>query len=268
MAAKSHNTLGRALQKCLSAYYGCFMVYVNTHMMRDKLARFGPVMRGKLLDVGAGTKPYREFFSHVDNYIGANALPYYLPAIPADIGKSTDIWISDALPLPFADGSFDCLSSFQVLSVIEDPGAFFAELRRLVKPGGDILLSTDFLYPKWAEGDCFRHTDHSLRSLALRSGFDVVAVESFGGWMTTVHCLLMRYIRDYPSRIRRAASRGLKLWRSLLFLGWLAALPALAATGWLILLADRRHTDDSAFTMNFLIAMKRRLDPGCTDFSA
>ena len=123
--------------------------------------------------------------------------------------------------MPFDSAAFDGLVCFQVLSVINKPRMFFRELARLVKPGGYLLLSTDFLYPKWAQNDWCRYTDVALRSLAVDSGFEVIAIEGFGGWTTTVHCLIMGWLRDYPWRIQQTPNILLRVcaWSSILA-GW------------------------------------------------
>jgi SAM-dependent methyltransferase len=48
--------------------------------------------------------------------------------------------IRDAVARP--DASFDVVCSFQVLEHVEDPDAYLAEARRLLRPGGRLLLAT------------------------------------------------------------------------------------------------------------------------------
>jgi SAM-dependent methyltransferase len=235
------------------------MVYVNLHIMREKLARYAGLMRGKLLDLGAGTTPYRAFFK-VDQYVAANARKYYLPVIPAEVAQHTDIWIEDSLPLPFDSATFDGIVCFQVLSVIREPETLFKEFARIIKPGGHVLLATDFLYPKWAKGDVYRYTDVCLRALAESQGFEVLAIEGFGSWPTTVHCILMRYIRDYPARIFAARTRTRKACRGMLYSIWVVGMPIWAVVGWFIFLLDRNIVDDYTFTVNLLLVAKRRVD--------
>lgn len=45
-------------------------------------------------------------------------------------------------PLPFADGSFDLVLSFQVLEHVEDVDFYLDEVRRVLIPGGTLLLVT------------------------------------------------------------------------------------------------------------------------------
>lgn len=45
-------------------------------------------------------------------------------------------------PLPFADGAFDVIESMDVIEHVPEPGAYLAELLRVLAPGGMILLVT------------------------------------------------------------------------------------------------------------------------------
>jgi SAM-dependent methyltransferase len=44
--------------------------------------------------------------------------------------------------VPWPDSSFDVVCSFQVLEHVDDPDAYLAEARRLLRPGGLLLLAT------------------------------------------------------------------------------------------------------------------------------
>ena len=45
-------------------------------------------------------------------------------------------------PLPFADGSFDCVISFQVIEHIEKDEEFVREIHRVLRPGGRFIVTT------------------------------------------------------------------------------------------------------------------------------
>jgi SAM-dependent methyltransferase len=62
----------------------------------------------------------------------------------------------DATRLPFADGSFDRIIASEVLEHVPDDGAAFAELARVLRPGGTIAVTV----PAWlAERVCWALTD-------------------------------------------------------------------------------------------------------------
>jgi ubiquinone/menaquinone biosynthesis C-methylase UbiE len=73
---------------------------------------------------------------------------------------------ADATSLPFQDDSFDAAYLVAVLGEIPDQGAALRELRRVVKPGGRIVVGELF-------GDPHMVTHGALRSRAAASGLEV-----------------------------------------------------------------------------------------------
>ena len=62
--------------------------------------------------------------------------------------------VGDALSLPFDAGVFDAAVSTQVLEYIDDVGAALAEARRVLRPGGRLLvLDTDWDSIVWGSSD-------------------------------------------------------------------------------------------------------------------
>jgi malonyl-CoA O-methyltransferase len=92
---------------------------------------------------------------------------------------------ADAFFLPFADASFDLVVSNFMLQWCQDLDAVFAEIRRVIKPGGALLFSTfgpdtlKELRQAWlaVEGDAAheRFNDfidmHDIGDALIRSGF-------------------------------------------------------------------------------------------------
>jgi O-antigen biosynthesis protein len=67
---------------------------------------------------------------------------------------STHLICADAARLPFPNASVDAVVSFETIEHVPDAGAMVAELRRVLKPGGQLVLST----PNKAFGPPERHT--------------------------------------------------------------------------------------------------------------
>ena len=85
----------------------------------------------RLLDVGSGSKPYAPFFAGaVAEYVGVDV------ANPAAELEGT---VED---IPAPDGSFDLVLCTQTLEHATDPARAVRELRRVVAPGGRVLVST------------------------------------------------------------------------------------------------------------------------------
>jgi SAM-dependent methyltransferase len=59
----------------------------------------------------------------------------------AGVGDRVALEVADALQLPFPDGSFDTAHCERVLMHLEDPEAALRELRRVVRPGGRVVVA-------------------------------------------------------------------------------------------------------------------------------
>lgn len=74
-------------------------------------------------------------------------LDYSLEAVSYARGKYSDaegpqFLQSDASTLPFVDNSFDVLCCFQVLEHLENGPEFLFDAKRVLKPGGELILTT------------------------------------------------------------------------------------------------------------------------------
>jgi hypothetical protein len=248
----------KAVRKIVALYSRCFQFHVNLRMAREKLLRHGKRMEGRVLDVGAGDQPYRDCFPNVREYVATNTRGHYPDDDLALIESRTDVWIEDATSLPFEDASFDAVLCFQVLSLIERPEAFFEESARILRSGGQVLLATDFLYPKWDEKDLMRHTDEHLRTMAEAAGFEVTALESFGGFHSMVHACFMRYVRSYGQQVTAARSPLVKCWRMGMMAAYMLSMPLVSAVGWGVYLLERNQHDAHDFTVNHLLVCRKK----------
>jgi SAM-dependent methyltransferase len=131
--------------------------------------------RGRVLDAGAGRGAYRDMLlRYADEYVGM------------DIGKSnaTSV-VGDAQRLPFADESFDTVFCSQVLEHVQEPWKALAEMRRVLKPGGCLILTVPHM--SWLHNepyDFYRYTVHGLRFLLTQAGFEEVKMKPAGGLLS------------------------------------------------------------------------------------
>lgn len=241
----------------IEKYLNIIQFYINIKIMKLKLKRFQNLMTGQIIDIGAGDAPYKKLFTTCSKYITTNTKRHYVQENLKDVEHSTDIWIEDGSSIPVDSASFDSVICLQVLSVIANPDAFFKEVSRILKKDGVFLLTTDFLYPKWSEEDVMRHTDTNLRILAKNNGFEIMSIESFGGFWTMLHSNINRYIRSYPKNIKKSKSVISKIFRGLLFILYLILLPVFQVFGWIIYLAEKNKNNDFQYTMNTILIAKR-----------
>lgn len=90
-------------------------------------------------------------------------------------------------PLPFADGAFDTVLSFQVFEHVENEQRYLQEIARVLSPGGTLLLVTPDrstrLLPLQQPWNRWHLREYSERSLLLQLNkvFDDVRVLKMGG---------------------------------------------------------------------------------------
>ena len=140
---------------------------------------------GKLLDVGCGRKPYQPLFcDRVEAYVGVD----YPVTMVNSYRQSTQAdAFANCLQLPFKDESFDTVLNTQVLEHVPDPKLLIAELSRVLKPGGVLILSAPMTWPLHEEPyDFYRYTTYGLRSLLQNVGLQITEEIPRGGALLTL----------------------------------------------------------------------------------
>jgi SAM-dependent methyltransferase len=234
---------------------------IHKAMMNYKLGRLSSGIKGRWLDVGAGDQPYMKYFSGCSEYMTTNTKRHYNHLEFEAIEKLTTYWIEDGKNLPLPDNSLDGVACFQVLSVIDKPEEFFREINRVLKTGGKLLLTTDFIYPVWSAEDRYRHTAFNLKQLCSENLFIIVSVESFGGFASTVYALFMRYMRSFPELWKQKKPFA-KVMLALLYLFFVLLLPIISLKGLFIYWIEKNIIQNTDFTFNLLlVAEKVKLEP-------
>jgi SAM-dependent methyltransferase len=137
-----------------------------------------------VLDVGGRIQPYRPLLEgKVRRYVAVDLRRTPLVNV---VGRGEQT--------PFAEGQFNLVICTQVLEYIPEPAAAIAEIHRVLKPGGVLLLSVPAVFPRDSDHDRWRFLPESLRYL-LRSFSDVELVaegSSIAGLFRTVNvCAVM-----------------------------------------------------------------------------
>lgn len=74
--------------------------------------------------------------------------------------------LADAYQLPFGEGTFDVVVCAEVIEHMREPARALEEVRRVLKPGGKLLLTTPFAFPiHYAPTDYYRFTRFGLTHL-------------------------------------------------------------------------------------------------------
>jgi ubiquinone/menaquinone biosynthesis C-methylase UbiE len=98
---------------------------------------------GRILEVAVGTGRSLPHYPAGADVTGIELSPAMLAIArqrAADLGMSADLRVGDAHVLPFADGDFDTVVCALSLCAIPDPVLALGEMRRVLVPGGRLLL--------------------------------------------------------------------------------------------------------------------------------
>jgi SAM-dependent methyltransferase len=160
----------------------------------------------RVLDVGCGSGLFLGALTGVKGIgmdVSARAAAaawrrYGVPAIVGDLNAA-----------PFGEASFDLISMFHVLEHLPDPGAYLRAARRLLAPGGRLVVQTPHLDcwqyrafgARWIGLDIPRHLFdfrlEDLRRLLEMSGFRVARIKHFS-------------LRDNPACLATTLAPGLE----------------------------------------------------------
>lgn len=94
----------------------------------------------RVLDVGAGTCPYRSLFSHCD-YKTHDFKKYTGIKLDGTTEYGPIDYESDITDIPVPDSSFDVILCTEVLEHVPEPIKAIQEISRILKPGGRLFLT-------------------------------------------------------------------------------------------------------------------------------
>lgn len=104
----------------------------------------GSFCKGKdVLEAACGTGPGLGYLASVSNsLIAGDYSPEILSVAKAHYGDRISLHEFDAQFTPFQDAAFDVVILFEAIYYLPDVTKFFIECRRLLRPGGILLLAT------------------------------------------------------------------------------------------------------------------------------
>lgn len=163
---------------------------LTRHRIDSFLARELRDVRGMVLDLGAGLRPF------------ADLIPGTTIALDHRPRPEIDL-IGDAHQLPFGDATVDAIVCTEVFEHLIDPPAAARELIRILKPGGRLILTTRFCFPLHDRpADFWRFTSYTLTRLF--EPLDPVVLPQHTAYQTLL-VLLVRLVME-PTRLNRVVS--------------------------------------------------------------
>ncbi|TPG48687.1 SAM-dependent methyltransferase [Rhodanobacter glycinis] len=135
-------------------------------------------LTGRVLDVGAGQSPWRAWLPRATSYQGLDVGNAHEFGMDHD---RPDIVYYDGKLMPFDDSTFDSALCIEVLEHSEDPQLLIAEIARVIKSKGTLLLTVP-----WSARlhhlphDYHRFARGRLQALLMQAGFDNIEIRERG----------------------------------------------------------------------------------------
>lgn len=133
---------------------------------------------GPRLEVGPGLRPRLP----IDGTDFLDISPHAVAELGARGGRAR---CGDAADLPYKGGAFDLVCALDIIEHIEDPDRIFAELTRVLRPGGTLLLAVPLHPGRWTAfdtvvGHAHRFSPDELLSTLARHGLVVDRSAPYG----------------------------------------------------------------------------------------
>jgi len=169
--------------------------YIHDRNLKEFAEKY---VTGRLIDIGCGTKPYRELLkTYVTEHVGVDHSETY------HIKDNIDL-IGTAYDIPTGDSSFNTALCTAVLEHLEEPEKALRECYRLLVPGGYALYSVPFIWHLHEEPrDFYRYTKYGLKYIFEKTGFEIVEIHPLSGfWVTFGQLLVYNIYRFHRGPLR------------------------------------------------------------------
>ena len=139
----------------------------NAYYERPEMIRLaGDVAGLEVLDAGCGSGPLADALRRQGAVVSAFDLsPVMVELARERLGEDADVRVADlGAPLPYPDDRFDLVVASLSLHYVKDWAAALSEVRRVLKPGGRLIVS--IIHPMvyaivYPEADYFALTEYS-----------------------------------------------------------------------------------------------------------
>ena len=208
----------------------------------------------KVLDVGAGSAPYRALFAHCD-YKTQDFVQLRDDQLRHGGYAPIDI-ISEAKAIPVADATFDTVLCTEVLEHVPEPIAVVREFGRIIAPGGRLILTAPLGSGIHQEPYHFYggYTPYWYQRFLKEAGFESIIVVANAGSLRHVAQETIRFVEMTRPFGFSAPWHAHLLWLPF----WLVLAPILAfAVPFAAKLLDR-FDKEQRFTVGFHVTALRR----------
>jgi ubiquinone/menaquinone biosynthesis C-methylase UbiE len=182
---KGHKWFAAIYDKMLASEEKKFLGGIREEMLKD--------ITGDVLEIGAGTGANFQYYRPGAHVTAIEPDPYMLQRAQNRASEAhTDIDLRQvaAEELPFPDASFDFVIDTLVLCSVSDPRKVLSEIKRVLKPGGELRLYEHVRYqnpiggliqdavsPAWQWLGAGCHPNRNTERYLREAGFEVVSAQ-------------------------------------------------------------------------------------------
>jgi SAM-dependent methyltransferase len=125
----------------------------------------GPGKDLRILDIGCGAGNMAHHLAAYGQVVGVDPYPR-----PLEVARQRGLNVrqASATDLPFGDQSFDLVALLDTVEHVADEEAVFAECRRVLKPGGKLLVTVPAFMWLWSNNDVINAHERRYTRAELR----------------------------------------------------------------------------------------------------
>ena len=162
-------------------------------LFRSLRRRLYPFLRGRILEVGAGTGVNAPLYAPSVELVATDLSEPMLRQARRRPMRARACWVqADAESLPFAESSFACVAASLVFCSIKNPQIALSEIWRVLQPGGSLVLLehvrgqdglarwlTDVLESPWHRFSASCHLNRDSAAAVERAGFRITCAPRY-----------------------------------------------------------------------------------------
>jgi SAM-dependent methyltransferase len=168
-------------------------------LVLELLDRFTPCQNPRILDVGCGTGGMLAAFRERGEVLGLDTAA---EAAQFCQKRELGIVLGSGMRLPLADETMDVVSALDVIEHVDDDSGMLAEIRRVCRPGGVVLLTVPAHRFLWSSHDELNHHKRRYVLSEIEDLLDLTGLEPLK--LSYYNSLLMpaAVVRKYILRAR------------------------------------------------------------------